>query len=185
MSDDAAAILARKNRSRGGHKASTTRLLNLATTALREEVIDTDELALLNQSITNKALILKALDNELVNLVPDKELQEEIQQADEYLVGVHRVLGKLKKCLGTTTGTPPPAAAAAVPPTSSMSPTAETGLVLSGAVTERGRRDAGIGTECTDTVRREPPAEATPAFTPSSDRVKLPNIVSCIFLGVI
>ena len=113
------AILARKKRSRSGHKASTTRLLNLATTALREEVVDTDELALLNQRITDKAEILKALDNELVNLVPDEELEEEIQQADEYLEGVHRVLGKLKKSLGTTAGTLPPAAAAVVPRISS------------------------------------------------------------------
>ena len=183
MSDEAAAILARKKRSRSGHKASTIRLLNLATTALREEVIDTDELALLNQRIADKAEILKALDNELANLVPDEELEEEIQQADEYLEGVHRVLGKLKKSLGTTTGTLPPAAAPVVPRSSTTSPTAETGLVHSGAVTERGPTVAGIGTERTDILRREPPSEATPAFAPSSDRVKLPKISLPHFRG--
>ena len=110
-------------------------------------------------------------------------MEEKIQQADEYLEGVHRVLGKLKKCLGMTTGTPPPAAAAVVSRTSSMSLTAKMGLVYSRVVTERDPTVAGIGTERADTVRRGPPSAATPAFTPSSNRVKLTKISLPYFRG--
>ena len=122
---------------------------------LREEV-DKEELALLNQRITDKAEILKALDSELVNLTPDEGLEDEIQQADEYLEGVHRVFAKLKKSQGPTTGRLTPAAAV-VPRISLLSLTAETGLVHSGAVTERGPTITGVRIERPDIVRELPP----------------------------
>ena len=59
MNKEAAAILARKKRSRIGHKASTTRLLNLATTALGAEESDEEELSLLKQRITEKIQIFE------------------------------------------------------------------------------------------------------------------------------
>ena len=54
-----------------------------------------------HQMLAEKMETLKVLDGELADLVPDGELKEEIQHADEYK---ERVMAKLKKALGTTVG---------------------------------------------------------------------------------
>ena len=106
----AAALLTRKKRTRSGHRASTSRFVNQATTALEESDVDTDQLSLTNRMLVEKIETLKALDSEFADLVPDDELEEEIQRADEYKE-VYGVMAKLKKALGASppgrTGTPP------------------------------------------------------------------------------
>ena len=68
---EAATLLARKKKIRSGHKSSTTRLMTRATTALEAEVVDVDELSFLQQRITEKRELLKTLDSELAELVPE------------------------------------------------------------------------------------------------------------------
>ena len=104
MAERAAALLARKKRTRVGHKASTTRLMNLATTALEAEETDLDQLVLYKERITDKVTTLRSLDDELAELVPEEELKEEIVQADEYLERIYGVLAKLNKKLGPISG---------------------------------------------------------------------------------
>ena len=111
----AAALLARKKKTRSGHRASTTRLVNQAATAMGAEDIDTDELSLIKQMLVEKMETLKVLDGELAELVPDEELEEEIQRADEYKEKVYGVLAKLNKALGPIT-TPPPTAVSRTEP---------------------------------------------------------------------
>ena len=105
----AAALLARKKKTRSGHRASTTRLVNQAATAMGAEDVDTDELSLIKQMLVEKMETLKVLDGELAELVPDEELEEEIQRADEYKERVYGVLAKLNKALGPITAPPPTA----------------------------------------------------------------------------
>ena len=102
MTDTAAAAarLKRKKNARGGHRASTTRLVNEATTALEADHIDMDQLALSKQMLSQKVETLKALDSEMLELVPDEELEDEIQHADAYLEKVYAVLAKVNKALG-------------------------------------------------------------------------------------
>ena len=72
MADEAAAaLLARKKRTLSGHRASTSRFVNQATTALGEDV-DTDQLSLINRMLVET---LRVLDSELADLVPDDELE--------------------------------------------------------------------------------------------------------------
>ena len=101
-------LLARKKKTRSGHRASTTRLIHQAMAAMEEDV-DTDQLSLTKQMIVEKVETLKVLDGELAELVPDDDLEEEIQRIDEYKEKVYGVLAKLNKALGPTT-TPPPIA---------------------------------------------------------------------------
>ena len=60
----AAAMLARK-KTRSGHRASTTRLVNQAATAMGAEDVDTDQLSLIKQMLFEKVENLKVLDGEL------------------------------------------------------------------------------------------------------------------------
>ena len=77
MTDEtaAAALLARK-KTRSGHRASTTRFVNQAATAMEAEDVDTDQLSLIRQMLVEKVETLKVLDGEMSELVPDEELEE-------------------------------------------------------------------------------------------------------------
>ena len=83
--DKAAAARTSLNRkkSRTGHRAVTTRLINQVTTAIEAEDVDTDLLSLTKQMLVEKLKTLKGLNIEIAELVPDEELEEEIQQADQ------------------------------------------------------------------------------------------------------
>ena len=76
MADEA--LLARKKRCCAGHRASATRLLDQATTALGADPLDTDQLFLLKRMLNEKRETLKELDSEMADLVPDEELENEI-----------------------------------------------------------------------------------------------------------
>ena len=104
---DPAALLARKKRTCSGHRASTTRLVDRATTTMEAREVDTEQLSLIKQMLIEKAETLKVLDSEMAELVPDEELEEEIQRVDEYKERIYGVLTKLTKALEHTV-TPPP-----------------------------------------------------------------------------
>ena len=72
---DAAALL---ERSHASHRSSATCLIDRATTALAD-AIDEDQLTLLKRMLVEKLEVLKNLDGEITDLVPEEELEEEIQ----------------------------------------------------------------------------------------------------------
>ena len=74
---------------RAGHRASATRLLNQTDAILADAHPDSDRLALLKLSLTEKLETLKLLDSEIVELIPEEELVREIEQADEYKENVY------------------------------------------------------------------------------------------------
>jgi hypothetical protein len=113
----------------------------------------------MNQMLVEKVETLKVLDGELADLVPDDELEEEIQRADEYKEKVYGVLAKLKKALGPTI-TPTPAATKRTTTPPSTDP-------LTAPVT-------GSGATSTATP---PPVVST------TERVKLPKISLPHFRG--
>ena len=169
MTDAAAApaLLARKKRTRSGHRASATRLVNQATTAMGAEDVDTDQLSLIRQMLVEKVETLKILDSEMAEFVPDDEVEEEIQCFDEYKEKVYGVLAKLNKALTPTTAPTPTTVARTEPPPPAghLPPAAETGH---------------SATEPRTPTETPPPIIAT---TPTTDRVKLPKISLPHFRG--
>ena len=174
--DEAAAArtsLHRKKRSRTGHRASTTRLINQAATALEAEDVDTDLLSLTKQMLIEKLETLKGLDGEIAELVPDEELEEEIQQADQQVERVYGAIAKISKVLGAATQS---LVRRAGPPTRTATPPAVADRPI---------------TPTTDAAtdpppRRESTDETLPSaalVTPASDRVKLPKISLPHFRG--
>ena len=171
---EAATLLARKKKIRSGHKSSTTRLMTRATTALEAEVVDVDELSFLQQRITEKRELLKTLDSELAELVPDEGLEEEIQQADEYLERLYEVLMKLDKGLELASRT--------ISRTGTPSPTSREGSVAS--VTEEVSPTLDRTTKSPEVTRKEPgDAVCATLPLPSCESVKLPKISLPHFRG--
>ena len=162
---DAAAAAERANlkRSRVGHRASATRLINQATTALgATDEVDKDQLQLTKQLLLDKIKLLKALDEEIADLVPEDQLEEEIQQADQQIERVYETIAKINKALGpprARTPTPPAERRDADPP------------AIEPPVT--GDR---LSTPRDDPARR-------PTSTTAADRVKLPKISLPHFRG--
>ena len=113
MSDTDVALLARKQRVCSGHRSTITRLVNSVSAAVREDVVDVDQLLLNKQMLEEKLDVLKMLDNELADLVPDKELEEEIRVGDQYKENIYGALAKTDKALkaATTHATPTPVVA--------------------------------------------------------------------------
>lgn len=112
-------VLARKKRSRAGHRASATRMIDQATTAMGADPLDMDRLSLLKRMLEEKIETLKEYDSELADLVPEEELESEIQHADEHKERVYGVLAKLNKALLPAAAVTPPrttTGAAATPP---------------------------------------------------------------------
>ena len=106
------ALLARKKRSRAGHRASATRIVDQAMGALDSEPVDIDQLTMLKMMLDEKKEILSRLDSEVAELVPDEELENEIHRIDKYKEQIYGVLTKLNKALvPAAPGAPYPAAA--------------------------------------------------------------------------
>ena len=164
----AATLLARKKKTRSGHRASITRLVNQAATAMEAEDIDTDQLLLTRQMLVEKVETLKVLDGEMAELVPEEELEEEIQRADEYKERVYGVLAKLNKALGPITAPLPTVVAR-----TETSPTVRRPLPVA-------------ETSPPVTEPRTVPTETHPtlvATTSTTARVKLPKISLPHFRG--
>ena len=118
---------------------------------------DTEELSLVKQMLVEKIETLKELDAKMADLVPDDELEEEIERADEYMQGVYRILAKIKKAL-VPAPTPPPTL-----PTPAATPAVRFAPMPSG-----------------DPMRTSHP---TTSPTLATDRVKLPKISLPHFRG--
>ena len=88
-------VLARKTRVRAGHRASTTRLITQAETALAADPVNPVDLELLVANLGRKQRILALL----LELTGDDALTEEIDHADQYQENVQRVLAKLNRAL--------------------------------------------------------------------------------------
>ena len=108
MSDDEAALLQRKKKERAGHQGATTRLTNQIATAVEDDPIDADQLQINRQLLTEKLETFKVLDAELVNLVPEDDLEDEILVVDEYKEKIYGALAKLEKALTPKVNTVPP-----------------------------------------------------------------------------
>ena len=163
------ATLNRKKRSRVGHRASATRLINQATTALEAtDEVDKDQLQLTKQLLLDKIKLLKTLDEEIADLVPEDQLEEEIQQADQQIERVYMTIAKITKALGppsrATTPTPPVERGGTGPPAADPPESPATG-----------------GGGYPPIPRDDPVRLPTPTTT--TDRVKLPKISLPHFRG--
>ena len=87
--------LARKKKVRTAHRASASRLLSQAESALGDSRIYVNALALLQTNLSAKLTMLEALDKELVELVPAEELEDEIGPGE--LMNAQK---KYTRCLG-------------------------------------------------------------------------------------
>ena len=123
----ARATLSRKKRTRTGHRASATRLINQATATLGAAEVDIDELKLIKQLLMEKTRTLKSLDEEIAELVPEEELEEEIQQADQQIERVYSTIAKINKALGPNVRatTPPVEKTETVDPTAGLTDAGE------------------------------------------------------------
>ena len=103
--------LARKVNVRAGHRASTTRRLTQAQTALDADPIDLTAVEQCITTLTRKLRVLTSLDEDILELTPQDAIDNEIERADQYQEDVQGVLAKLSKSLA-----PPPAPATTRPP---------------------------------------------------------------------
>ena len=97
--------LARK-KVRGGHKASTTRMMSRANKLMASEgAPDVSKLNQLWMSIKEKLQEIKVFDSEILALVKDDELEDEITQADLFKEQIYSTLIRIEKA---TAPVPPP-----------------------------------------------------------------------------
>ena len=77
------------------------RLVNQATTIMGGKEVDTDQLSFIKQMFIEKVETERILDGEMADIVPDDELEAEIQGANEYKERLYSVLAlaKVKKAL--------------------------------------------------------------------------------------
>lgn len=109
-----AEALAKKIRTRAGHKASATRTCGQIEGIVAADTPDLSRLALLRMTLKEKLDTIKTLDAEIVDLMDDQtELNREVEQADTYREEtLFSALMKADKLLeATPTRTPPPASA--------------------------------------------------------------------------
>ena len=89
--------VARKKRIRAGHKSSATRMLSQIDELLAQENPDLSKLSQLKLSLQGKLETLKLLDGEMVDLVEEKDLNSEIEQADAFKEGIYTAVIKIDK----------------------------------------------------------------------------------------
>ncbi|MCG8625962.1 MAG: hypothetical protein MJE68_28690, partial [Proteobacteria bacterium] len=76
--------------------------------------VNADELTLLQTNLSTKLTTLETLNKEIVDLVPEDQLEEEIGRADKYSEKIQRTLLRISKALRSTPPTdksrdlPPP-----------------------------------------------------------------------------
>jgi len=92
-------VLARETRVRAGNRASATRLITQAETALIADPVNPVDLELLVTNLGRKLGVLAPLDEEILELTADVTLTEEIDHADQYQENVQCVLAKLNWAL--------------------------------------------------------------------------------------
>ena len=84
--------LARKKPVHGGHRGSTMRAIGQAKELLASEDPDVDRLSQVKLTLGEKLEVLKTLNTEMINLVQNEDVEEEIDQADEFKERVYVVL---------------------------------------------------------------------------------------------
>ena len=80
----AGALLTRKRRARSGHRGTATRLVKSLHSWRRMCSTCIDQLSLSKQMLLEKIETLKVLNEKMAGLVPDEELEDEIQTVDQY-----------------------------------------------------------------------------------------------------
>lgn len=96
----------KKKRIRAGHRSSTTRLLSEVDTAIGASPLEDDKLSQLKLCLDEKLQTLKQLDAEIVELVPEEELEAEITGADECKERIFSALTRIDKALRRPTDPP-------------------------------------------------------------------------------
>ena len=106
------ASCAKKKRIRAGHRASTTKLLADVDVAMGLSPPDCNKLTLLKMCLDEKLQTLKQLDTEIIDIVPDDELEAEKTGADGYKKNIFSALTRIDRALCPSTDphhTPAPA----------------------------------------------------------------------------
>ena len=91
------ATITRKKRIRAGHRASATRTMGQVDAAVGASPVDPDILTLLKLTLTEKLETLKKFDSEIIELIPEDDLEDEIQQSDEYRERIYAALTRVDK----------------------------------------------------------------------------------------
>ena len=84
---------------RAGHRASTTRLIGQARTALSADPLKFADLELLIGNFKKKLEALSPLDQEILELTDDGAIDEETDCTDQYHENVQRVMADLNRAL--------------------------------------------------------------------------------------
>ena len=74
--------LTKKKRVRGAHKASATKIMQQIAELVEKDTPDQTKLACLRQALNEKLTTIKALDNEVIELLEDDAVVEDIEGAD-------------------------------------------------------------------------------------------------------
>ena len=106
--------LSRKRRIRAGHRATVTRSLGEVSTTLGNATPDLDRLSRLKLVLNEKLNTLNKLDSEILDIVAERELEDEIQQSDEYKDKIYEAVTLMDKLL-VSTATPTPVTPATTP----------------------------------------------------------------------
>ncbi len=99
-------VLQRKKRVRGGHQLSATRTLGQVANSLEESPVDAKRLTVLKLSLEEKLKTLKELNAEIIELVPEDDLEAEIQQADECHEKIFEALARIDHALTPVSTSP-------------------------------------------------------------------------------
>ena len=75
--------LARQKKLRGGHRASSIRILGQVGPAIAADPLDVSKINQLKRSLEDKLRSLSDLDQSILDLTPEDSLEDEIVQADE------------------------------------------------------------------------------------------------------
>ena len=73
-----------KKKSRGGHQASASRVLNQVYEMIGDPDLNHSKLKQSHQALTGKLEVLNKLDSEILELLDEDELADEIEQADMF-----------------------------------------------------------------------------------------------------
>ena len=134
-------IVSAEAKVRGGHRGSATRTMNAVDALLSREDPELARLAQLKLSLEEKLNILTKLDSEVLDLTADDDVEDEIQEADEFKDRVYGAIIRLDNCTCDLSGcaVPPVTAVvmtpAAAPRTDATHTTVPTSTTESVAVT--------------------------------------------------
>lgn len=149
--------LQRKRRACAGHRGTVTRRFNETAAEVHADTIDTDQLLINKRLLTEKLEVLRVLDGELADLVPEDNLEDEIQTVDEYKAKIYQALAKIEKATAT--------------PKVDTNPSISPGTVCDPSLTPTAPRDPPVDPP---TDSREPPVDPStdprdPPVDPSTD----------------